>query len=249
NVPPARIPSLEPDAKPVLFRRDEAERRVVNLEIARQRRQINSPSSRCVLPTIGRDVLDVHGGRKAVDRRVSWIDNADAVVANEPYSSVSRLRHSRTIAAGLGPDFYAVRTVEDHRLNSARSTSILVDLGDPGFKIRVSNADQPARHIQPQRMHVVFHRPMHGIARQSVAAGERDHPAALQHAQATSCRGPQRAVWLELKAVDATGPEAAGGRIRRLNAALAEIDEAAVEESQPQAAVHAIRRKRRAEIH
>src|SRR5262245_46133470 len=97
-------------------------------------------------------------------------------------------------------------------------------------------------------MHIVFHRPVNRIARQSVSADQRDHAAVFQQAEATGRGGPQGAVWLELKAVHATRAESVCGCQRSLDATLVEIGETTVEKPQPQAAAGSIRRKRGGEI-
>src|SRR4029453_9922516 len=62
DVLPVAIAPFELDAEAVLLRRDEAQRRVVDLQVAPARRQAQA-LSRIVRRTVGGDLLDVHGGR------------------------------------------------------------------------------------------------------------------------------------------------------------------------------------------
>src|SRR5262249_53798972 len=86
GVLPIAVVSFEHVAKTDLLRDGEAERRVVDFEIARQRGKARAPAekriARQVIPVrlaVGDDLLDLHRRRKLVGGNAAWIDDADAV--------------------------------------------------------------------------------------------------------------------------------------------------------------------------
>ena len=94
DVLPVTILALELVAEPHLLRRDKTERRVVDLQIARQRGQAEvriCEGIRIVGLAVGDDLLDMHGRRKTVERQAARIHDADAGRANEPQSPIGSL--------------------------------------------------------------------------------------------------------------------------------------------------------------
>src|SRR5262249_40433134 len=103
DVLPVAIEAFELVAKLILLRGDEAERRVVDLQVAHERWQVRLLSccgGYVVALAVGRDLLDVYRRRQLVQRQVLWIDDADAAWRDEPQTSVGR----------LGDRYAAVRT-------------------------------------------------------------------------------------------------------------------------------------------
>src|SRR5262249_12156512 len=139
DVLPVAVPAaFELDAKPILFWRDQAERRVVDLQIARQRGQTDASIGaliRIVRLSVGDNLLDVHRRRKCVGEKVPRIDHADAILANEPQSSIRALGDLRTEPAGKGTASYSVRTVENHYLNHSQPIVVQVLCGGPAVQL------------------------------------------------------------------------------------------------------------------
>ena len=101
-------------AEPHLLRRDEAERRVVDLQIAGQRRQaqpIGAVGSRR-RSAVGSDLLDVHRRRERVERQATRIDDADAFQRKEPQSSIRSLCDVRAERSRVGAAPHPVRAAE-----------------------------------------------------------------------------------------------------------------------------------------
>src|SRR5262249_11677192 len=107
---PIAIPTFELVAEEDLFRSDEAERRVVDLEIAYPWRQAHIPTSgsRSVRSVVGGDLLDVYWRRKFVEGKMARIDDADAIEECEPQLSIGGLRDQGDVAASTVTNPYAV---------------------------------------------------------------------------------------------------------------------------------------------
>ena len=164
DVLPVAIAPFELDAEPVLLRRDEAERRVVDLEIANERRK---PDQACVVClAIGDDLLDVYGWRKCVERKTMRIDNADAAKRQEPQSAIRGFCDNRAIAEFHSEIPHSVGTIKDRR------PDLLLWIGGPGVELSPCNAHQATGQIQPDRIGVILHHPVNHVARQPVPAGE-----------------------------------------------------------------------------
>ena len=94
GVLPIAIPALQLVTEVNLVRRDQAERCVINHQVADQRRQPRARGGRIagpVLPVglaVGGDLFDVHRRRKFVEGKVTRIDDADAVVGQELQLSI-----------------------------------------------------------------------------------------------------------------------------------------------------------------
>src|SRR5262249_18530736 len=88
---PVAVVTLEQVAKSYLFRRDEAQGRVVDLQLARQCRERGaSPFQRAqiVRLAVGRDLLDLQRWRKIIEGQAARIDDAHTVRRDEPQLSV-----------------------------------------------------------------------------------------------------------------------------------------------------------------
>jgi hypothetical protein len=84
---------------------------------------------------------------------------------------------------------------------------------------------------------VIFHHPVHRVARQSILAGQGGNAPVLQSAQPAFLGGdPKRAVVIEMKAADPSGAEPIGGCVRLAHLAVLEISDAAQKKSNPYAA-------------
>ena len=193
--------------------------------------------SRIVGLAVGGDLLDVYRRGKLIEGKVARIDDADAVESAEPYFSIRGLGDVRGVAAGERMAPYAVGAVEngglDRPLASCRS------LRRPRLQLGARNAHQAAGHVQPERMGVVFHRPMNRIAGQSVLAGQRRDAAVFQPAEPAFGGGPERTVRIEPKSL--TRPR----RVRRRRCRMRgpgrpEIRDAALRKSEPEAALRRI---------
>ena len=92
DILPLGVAPFEHDPKRILLGGDEAERRVVNLQIADERRQPHT-GRRIVGTPIGDELFDVHRRRYRVMRQVRGIDERNAVLSRQPDFSVGIGRH------------------------------------------------------------------------------------------------------------------------------------------------------------
>ena len=207
-----------------LLWRNKAERGVVDREIADQRRQAQV-RRQLVGVIVGGDLLNVYRRRKVVERKVTRVDDADAIVRQEPQLSIRRLGDARAVGADarMAPD--SVRAVEKRDLDRP------LRIGDPRVQVAACDAHEAAGHVQPERMRLVFDDPIDGIAGQPVLAGNRRRMTVLQPAQTGLRRDPERTVPIELKTVDATRPQPIGICERRAQLAILEIGQAALGKS------------------
>src|SRR6266404_1696286 len=118
RVLPVVIITFQFVAKTYLLRRDQTECRVVDLEIANQRRQPNL-SAGVISFAVSDELFDVHRRRKFVEGKVAWIDDADAVPRQEPEFSVRGLGDQRAVVASDGKYSDSVGTVENRELDSS----------------------------------------------------------------------------------------------------------------------------------
>jgi hypothetical protein len=136
------------------------------------------------------------------------IDDADAVARQEPQFSIRGFGDLRAVAARLCTCPDSVGTVKNRDLDRA------LRISDPRVQLGPGNAQQAAAHVQPERMVVVFHRPVNGVAGQAVLAGKRCDTAVFQPAQPALGCSPERTVPIKLKAVDAALTQAIGAPVR-----------------------------------
>src|SRR5208283_2993439 len=133
DVLPIAIPAFQLVTKKHLLRRDEAEPGIVDLEIANQRRQAQT-GRRIVALAIGADLLDMHRRRKLVERKVTRIDDADAVPRQEPNSSIRGFGNTRAEASRVQMTPNTVRTVENGSLDRP------LRIADPRVQLGPGNA-------------------------------------------------------------------------------------------------------------
>ena len=90
DVLPVAVVIFELVAEPYLLGRDKAESRVVDLQIARPRRQTDEGvgPGPIVASAVGRDLLDRYRRWHGIDGNAAWIDDAQPVDAFEPQSPV-----------------------------------------------------------------------------------------------------------------------------------------------------------------
>src|SRR5262249_36207471 len=146
---------------------DEAQRRVVNFQIAYERGQWRQPCGSegdIVRLAVGGDLFDVHWRRKFVERKVVRIDDADAIQRPEPQSSIRGLGGLRTEAPGRGTASYSVGVVENCGLDRPPRIS------QPRVQLGACNAHETAGGVQPERVSVVFQCPVNPITGQSILA-------------------------------------------------------------------------------
>src|SRR5215813_8854649 len=130
------------------------------------------------------------------------IDDAYAIARQKPQSSIRRLRNFWEVAAGKVTADYSVRAVENRGLNCP------VRIGHPTIELRTRNAHQSAGHVQPNRMVIVFNRPVDGVARQSVSSGERGDTTILQAAESALSGSPKCAILVGSKIKDRASAKA-----------------------------------------
>src|SRR5580698_10938335 len=103
---------------------------------------------------------------------------------------------------------HSVRTIENCGLNFP------LRIRAPHIELSLVNPHQSAGHVQPERMGVVLHDPVDGIAGQAVPTSERGHTTAFHSAEPACCRGPERTVTIESKIVDRALAESVGDFVR-----------------------------------
>src|SRR4029077_3964797 len=87
SVAPIAVPAFQLVAKKDLFRRDEAERGEINLQITNERGQRYASvcsGTRVVGLPVGGDLLNIHRRRQRVERQMARIDDPYAVELAEP---------------------------------------------------------------------------------------------------------------------------------------------------------------------
>src|SRR5262249_52671173 len=161
--------------------------------------------------------------------------DAHPVRAREPDSSIRGLRDGRNVAASAWPEPDAVGAVEDRDLDRPFRLLGLVGGVCPCLQLGPRHAHQATDHVQPERTGVVLDSPEHAGARQSVLAAERGDAAVLQSAESAIGAGPERALRIESKPVDAASAESIGGLVGFMNLAIDEMDDATLSEADPYA--------------
>src|SRR6266403_6085070 len=236
SVLPIAVPALQLVTKKDLFRRDEAERGVIYLQITNERGQKYASvcsGTRIVGLAVGGDLLDVHRRRKFVEGKVARIDDADAVPRQEQQFSIGGLGDLRAEVAGTGKDPDSIGNVENRGLDEPLRIFVFVNGGDPTFQLVARDAHQAAGRVQPEGMVVVFHPPMDRIAGQSILAGQSCNTAVFQPAEPALGGGPQRTLLIESKVVDTSLAQPVGGRVRRADPTVPEIGDTTVMKSKP----------------
>src|SRR5262245_58431951 len=140
NVLPIAVLAVEPVAETCFLWCDKAQRRVVDLHVARQRRKSDpSISGRNVeAPVVGGDLLNAHRRRKGVERNTMRIEDSDAAWGCEPELPV-RQHGGRRVETDRHRQ--ALDTVgADQRVELDRT----VRIGNPRSQFRWTDAYQPA---------------------------------------------------------------------------------------------------------
>ena len=105
SVIPTSIPAIESIAKLIRFRCDQAQSRVVDLEIAGSWRQAQSRRSTVqhvlpVEPSVGDDLLDVHRRREPVEHDMIRVEHLDAAPRQKPDLAIGGNGGTRSERAG-----------------------------------------------------------------------------------------------------------------------------------------------------
>jgi hypothetical protein len=83
-------------------------------------------------------------------------------------------------------------------------------------------------------MVVILHRPVNGIAREAVPAGERRNVTILDPAEPAFGRDPQSSARPETKVINSTFAQSIIGRVRFLNPPVCKVNEATLPKTEPQ---------------
>src|SRR5262249_5287582 len=146
-----------------------------------------------------------HRRRNFIEGKMLWINHAHAPHSPEPQSSIRGPGGRWTEARCRRTASYSVKVIENCDLDRPHR------INQPGVDLRAHNTDQAAGHIQPERVSIVFHHPMHSIAGQPVLALQRGDAAVFQPAETTFGRGPERTVAVESQTADLARAESVGG--------------------------------------
>src|SRR5262249_33301502 len=103
-------------------------------------------------------------------------------------------------------------------------------------------------HLQPERLGIVFNRPMNRIAGQSVLTRHCGDASVLQPAEPPFGSCPERTIPIESKIVYAALAQPLGGGVRSTDLAVLKICRAALKESKPQATALTIGDKSRGRV-
>src|SRR5580704_18769321 len=125
-------------------------------------------------------------------------------------------------------------------MNSQRGVFVPLDRSGPGIQFGTRNPHQAAGCIDPDRVKVVFDRPVSPIAWQPMFRCQRNEATVFQPAKPPFCRSPKRTVRFDPKIIDASRSQTVGRGVRFLGTAILEIEQAASKKSDPQAAVQSI---------
>src|ERR1700687_424747 len=131
----------------------------------------------------------------------------------------------RTVLLPLSPD-------HTHRIANSR------------VQLRRGDAYEPADHVQPDRMVVVFQAPVHRIAGKSVPGGQSDDTSILHMTESALHGDPQRTVPVESEVVDTAFGQTVGGHVRCADLTVLDVRHAALK-PKPQAALPRGRKQRR----
>ena len=241
RVLPVAIAALEPVAEPHLLGCDEAERRVVDLQVADGWQAPRFPSPDAIGYLCRSAIIcSMRTGGGSVLNEVGRIDDGDAVGRREPQAPVGRPGRVRTVAA----------TTSVFLTPSALSSTITRTgcTGLASLPAATTHASRSARAIRtiPHDMYSqvarasssrIAYAVSHG---QAAAGGQRDNSPILQAAQPAFGRRPQRPGLIDPKVVDPTPGQAVAGRIGRLHLAAGKVGESAKGEPQPDPALRRI---------
>ena len=192
---PVGVLSFEHVTEPHLLRGGQAERRVVDREVA-QTRWEPQPVRRVVDLVVGSDSLNVHRWRTFVERQMMRIDDADADITHKPQLAIRGFCDDRVIAGREPMAGHSVGPVENGRMDR------LLWMGGPGVQLRPTNTYEATGQIQPDRTGVILHHPVNRIAGQSVLAGERENVAVFDPAQPTLSGDPECTVAIDVETAD-----------------------------------------------
>src|SRR5262249_33484248 len=101
---------------------------------------------------------------------------------------------------------------------------------------------------QPHRARIVLDRRMDSVARQAMPGRQRGESAVAQSTEASFRRYPRRAVSIGVQGVDVTFAQSVRASESGADAAVAKLDDAAVEESNQQTAARRIHHEHGAEV-
>src|SRR5262249_35185553 len=133
---------------------------------AQQRRQFSIRNGgRLIRLMVRRNLLDVHWWRQLVVRQMTRIYDADPVIWQEPYFSVSGLGDERAIGAVSLMAPYSIGDIKDRSRNPAARIVC------PGIQFRAHDTHQAALHIDPNEMFIVFDGPMNAVTGQPIFGG------------------------------------------------------------------------------
>src|SRR5579859_5965261 len=185
---------------------------------------------RIIVLAIRHDLFDVHRRRKLVDREMMRINDAHAIPGHEPYSSIRRLGHIRTVAPidSHGPD--SVRCVEYRGFDQVPWVIC------PGIPLRTVNPGEAAGHVHPHGMIVVFDGPMDLVAGKAVLAAECFDVTVLDAAQSALGRCPYCAARAESQMIDSAAAQPIGGGVRNTDLPILEMGDSSFPKPEPDAA-------------
>ncbi len=220
RVLPVAIPTFQLHAEVHLFRHHQAQRGVINRQVAHQRRQLRGRGG-CItvgaLPVslaVRDDLLDVHRGRKFVEGKVTRIDDADAVARQEPDPSIRRLSHERRVSTSHGMAPHTIRSVERFGFYE------FARIGDPSVQFGLGDAHQAAAHVEPHGVVVIFHGSEDVVAGQSVFACKRDHVTVFNATQSSICSSPECPLSSKAKIIHVPCAQPVFGRVRSPDGAV-----------------------------
>jgi hypothetical protein len=230
DLPPVVVLALQPVLEADLLRRDEAERRVVDLQIAHARRESNAGHGHIaghVLPpdiVIGDQPLDMHRCSDGVGRKVPRVDDLDALSHDEPQLAIRRPGRMRTIGGGRRRP-----RVSRHRPHPRASSGCNVPGGRTTRPARSGRCETGRRRRTPTMSRS---RPVssgESCRRADRHGRQRGDTAVLDPAEAALLRGrPERPITIELDSGNVALPQPVGHAVRGADPTVLEIRDAPI---------------------
>src|SRR5262249_51380862 len=150
---PITIAGFQHVTKENLFGRNEAERGVVDLQVAYQRRQADLSVDirrRVVCFVVGDETFDMYWWRQYIEMKLMWIDDGEAIDTSKPKLAIRGPYDVRGGAAKISLASYSIGNVEMGNLNGPLSSFVLVRCSGPRVQLGARDAHQTTRSVQPE---------------------------------------------------------------------------------------------------
>ncbi len=238
---PVGVSTFELVAKPVEFGRDEAERGVVDLEIAHERRQAQR-RRRIVGPSVRDDSLDMNRRRLIVVWQVAGVDRRHAIATREQHLPVLRDGQVRRVAAQMIRTEGTIRCVQHQRPDGGRRPAA-VHCSGPRVQVSAGDPHHRALRVDPRRAIGAHDAGLDFVARQTPLGIQRGNAARFQSAQAALGGDPDGSVGVGTDVIDMALAQSIARRVRLPHATIDDTCNPAQEEAEPHPASNRVDRQ------